>query len=65
MPSTQRSRSRGGRCRVGEVGSCGAYHQINFGSQGGPLGLAMVGLLVVRVFGEEKLLARDLEGYEE
>ncbi|MDR3746908.1 MAG: isoprenylcysteine carboxylmethyltransferase family protein [Acidobacteriota bacterium] len=27
------------------------------------LGLAMVGLLVVRIFGEEKLLARDLEGY--
>ena len=26
-------------------------------------GLAMVGLLVVRIFGEEKLLARDLEGY--
>ena len=29
------------------------------------LGLAMVGLLVVRIFGEEKLLARDLEGYKE
>jgi protein-S-isoprenylcysteine O-methyltransferase Ste14 len=29
------------------------------------LALAMVGLLVVRIFGEEKLLARDLEGYEE
>ena len=28
------------------------------------LGLAMVGLLVVRIFGEEKLLARDLEGYQ-
>jgi len=28
-------------------------------------GLAMVGLLVVRIFGEEKLLARDLEGYKE
>jgi hypothetical protein len=27
------------------------------------LGLAMVGLLVVRIFGEEKPLARDLEGY--
>src|SRR5208337_3142847 len=27
-------------------------------------GLAMVGLLVVRIFGEEKLLARDLEGYK-
>ena len=26
--------------------------------------LAMVGLLVVRIFGEEKLLARDLEGYQ-
>ncbi len=26
-------------------------------------GLAMAGLLVVRIFGEEKLLARDLEGY--
>jgi len=29
------------------------------------LGLAMVGLIVVRIFGEEKLLARDLEGYKE
>ena len=29
------------------------------------LGLAMVGLLVVRIFIEEKLLARDLEGYKE
>ena len=29
------------------------------------LALAMVGLLVVRIFGEEKLLARDLEGYKE
>jgi protein-S-isoprenylcysteine O-methyltransferase Ste14 len=29
------------------------------------LGLAMAGLLVVRIFGEKKLLARDLEGYEE
>jgi protein-S-isoprenylcysteine O-methyltransferase Ste14 len=29
------------------------------------LGLAMVGLLVVRIFGEEKLLARDLAGYQE
>jgi protein-S-isoprenylcysteine O-methyltransferase Ste14 len=29
------------------------------------LGLAMVGLLVVRIFSEEKLLARDLEGYKE
>ncbi len=28
-------------------------------------GLAIVGLLVVRIFGEEKLLARDLEGYKE
>ena len=28
-------------------------------------GLAMAGLLVVRIFGEEKLLARDLEGYRE
>ena len=36
MPSTQRSRSRGGRCRVGEVGSIGAHGHINFGSQGGP-----------------------------
>ena len=27
------------------------------------LALAMVGLLVVRILGEEKLLARDLEGY--
>jgi protein-S-isoprenylcysteine O-methyltransferase Ste14 len=26
-------------------------------------GLAMVGLLILRIFGEEKLLARDLEGY--
>ena len=29
------------------------------------LGLAMVGLLVVRIFVEEKLLARDLEGYRD
>ena len=29
------------------------------------LALAMAGLLVVRIFGEEKLLARDLEGYKE
>jgi protein-S-isoprenylcysteine O-methyltransferase Ste14 len=29
------------------------------------LALAMVGLLVVRIFGEERLLARDLEGYKE
>jgi protein-S-isoprenylcysteine O-methyltransferase Ste14 len=29
------------------------------------LALAMVGLLVVRIFGEEKLLTRDLEGYQE
>jgi protein-S-isoprenylcysteine O-methyltransferase Ste14 len=29
------------------------------------LGLAMIGLFVVRIFGEEKLLARDLEGYKE
>jgi len=29
------------------------------------LGLAMVGLMVVRIFGEEKLLARDLKGYQE
>src|SRR5215467_12932341 len=34
--SSERSRSRGGRCRVGEVGSCGAHRQINCGSQGGP-----------------------------
>src|SRR5271157_5587877 len=27
------------------------------------LGLATVGLLILRIFGEEKLLARDLEGY--
>ncbi len=27
--------------------------------------LALVGLLVVRIFGEEKLLARDLKGYKE
>ena len=26
-------------------------------------GLAIVGLLILRIFGEEKLLARDLEGY--
>jgi protein-S-isoprenylcysteine O-methyltransferase Ste14 len=26
-------------------------------------GLAAVGLLILRIFGEEKLLARDLEGY--
>jgi len=29
------------------------------------LALALVGLLIVRIFGEEKLLARDLEGYKE
>ena len=29
------------------------------------VGLATVGLLVVRISGEEKLLARDLEGYKE
>jgi protein-S-isoprenylcysteine O-methyltransferase Ste14 len=29
------------------------------------LGLAFVALIVVRIFGEEKLLARDLEGYKE
>ena len=29
------------------------------------LALALIGLLVVRIFGEEKLLARDLEGYKE
>jgi protein-S-isoprenylcysteine O-methyltransferase Ste14 len=29
------------------------------------VGLAMVGLLILRIFGEEKLLARDLEGYKE
>ena len=29
------------------------------------LGLAMAGRLVVRIFGEEKLLARDLGGYKE
>ncbi len=29
------------------------------------IALAMVGLLVVRIFAEEKLLARDLEGYQE
>jgi protein-S-isoprenylcysteine O-methyltransferase Ste14 len=29
------------------------------------LGLAMAGLMVVRIFGEEKLLTRDLEGYKE
>jgi protein-S-isoprenylcysteine O-methyltransferase Ste14 len=29
------------------------------------VGLAMVGLLVVRIFVEEKLLSRDLEGYQE
>jgi protein-S-isoprenylcysteine O-methyltransferase Ste14 len=27
------------------------------------VGLALVGLLILRIFGEEKLLARDLEGY--
>ena len=27
--------------------------------------LVLIGLLVVRIFGEEKLLARDLEGYKE
>jgi protein-S-isoprenylcysteine O-methyltransferase Ste14 len=29
------------------------------------LSLATVGLLILRIFGEEKLLARDLEGYKE
>ena len=29
------------------------------------IGLANVGLLILRIFGEEKLLARDLEGYKE
>jgi len=29
------------------------------------LAFPMIGLLVVRIFGEEKLLARDLEGYKE
>ncbi len=29
------------------------------------VGLAVVGLIIVRIFGEEKLLARDLEGYKE
>src|SRR5205807_4924524 len=36
MPSTQRSRWRGGRYRVGEVGSLGSHRPINCGSQGGP-----------------------------
>ena len=27
------------------------------------VGLATVGLLILRILGEEKLLARDLEGY--
>jgi len=35
MPSTQRSRSRGGRCRVGEASSSDTFRQINCGSQGG------------------------------
>ena len=29
------------------------------------VGLATVGLLILRIFGEEKLLARDLDGYKE
>ncbi len=29
------------------------------------VGIAMAGLMVVRIFGEEKLLTRDLEGYKE
>ncbi len=29
------------------------------------VGLATVGLLILRIFGEERLLARDLEGYKE
>src|ERR1019366_8641416 len=33
---SERSRSRGGRYRVGEVGSGGPHGQINCGSQGGP-----------------------------
>jgi len=36
MPSTQRSRWRGGRYRVGEAGSAGGCPQIDCGSQGGP-----------------------------
>jgi protein-S-isoprenylcysteine O-methyltransferase Ste14 len=28
------------------------------------VGLATVGLIILRIFGEEKLLARDLEGYQ-
>jgi protein-S-isoprenylcysteine O-methyltransferase Ste14 len=28
------------------------------------ISLALIGLMVVRIFGEEKLLARDLEGYQ-
>jgi hypothetical protein len=32
----ERSRGRGGRCRVGGPGSCDSYCQINCGSQGGP-----------------------------
>jgi protein-S-isoprenylcysteine O-methyltransferase Ste14 len=36
------------------------------GSVGGLLaGLAAFGLLILRIFGEEKLLTRDLEGYKE
>jgi protein-S-isoprenylcysteine O-methyltransferase Ste14 len=36
------------------------------GSVGGLLlGLAAVGFLILRIFGEEKLLARDLRGYKE
>ena len=39
LPSSplERSRSRGGRCRVGEVGSCGAHHQINLGHKEVPV----------------------------
>src|ERR1039458_1338772 len=33
---SERSRWRGGRCRVYEVGRCDSYAQINCGSQGGP-----------------------------
>ena len=40
--------------------------EVLLGSVSGLLAaLALVGLIVVRIFGEEKLLARDLEGYKE
>ncbi len=52
----------------GSVLTRSGYWQLGFriGSVCGLLvALAIVGLLILRIFGEEKLLARDLEGYNE